>query len=1029
MKALNRLSLMAVVLAAGTGFAQESVGTVTGMVKGDGGAPVAGAVITFTSPKLLQPRVTTTGQDGTFRMPLLPPGAYTVIASKQGMVGSKAEFGLAAGQTLRQTFVMKPMVVATEIVEVVSTSTAVDKTETKTATTVTAETLQALPTGSINSYGALAVAPGVTGSTSYPQIRGAVAGQTNFTINGVGVRDSVVRQGRQYELLIDDLVEDIQVMQSPMNAKNGNTSGGLVALTTKTGGNKFEGSMRIKLNKDSWGALYPRRYGRDGVRLTSTGSNVQDDALQRNYEVAISGPIIPEHLTFTYGTKLQPQTSAQFSLTNLFTNDATGFPIAGVQANTFGATPDSNVIVKGRTQNTFNMYKLFWQVNTDHQVEFNHTINKYGPSFDTLNNPGTTVDPNADFNQYYDSKLTSLSYRGIIGSTGILTVQAGKKSSAVRFSSGPGLPISTRVWYPGAETAPDYFGHPVLNAWWEGYSPFRVWTEGTTGSLDNEIRDGHTFAANFNQSLNNHIIDVGFEQLREGYFAPESFGPTNTLYYTPGITADNRYMVWNFWASGIYQDAFVMQYLINNAYSAVAPEMRELTSSDNPTAKSTWTTNSVYVNDLWTINQHWSVMGGVRYDQWKVKDRSGDRVSSSGISPRTMVRYDVRGDNVHLLTFGYNWYRSTLSNGSMGAAIRVPGNLIVRSFWNVGNVQPYFVDKATLYQASNYKEYTYSNSDVDRDMNPNLRPDRAVETTLEYKRAFENGGFVRITAVHRQVKDLLYSQGDPTRIVLPAQFMGWNFTVTPNTFKRTLTFDPNAKREHRGLELEWEYPIYRKAGNSLVLRGNWTINRDYGREQWREGNVGDNAPRFDAQYQAMGIPFDLYNPEGEIGASIHNIFRSYLTWSLSSQRGVRNDVTLMGTFSSGAPWSAATPYRFPTGQTLGTATGLPTNFNAFIGGRGRFYNPETFSFDLQWNLSIPIVRKVVFTSYLTVNNLFNQHLPGNIFADALPATGATNYNPAVGAVYKVDSANIWRYGRTNGLVGARGVMLDLGIKF
>ncbi|WLT31967.1 carboxypeptidase-like regulatory domain-containing protein [Geothrix sp. PMB-07] len=222
MKTLQRLTALGAVLVGTSLMAQESVGTIVGVVRDAKGAPVAGARLELTGPKLIGQRGTTTNEKGEYRLPLVLPGEYFLAVRKEGFIGSKGEIRLSAGQTLRQEFEVKPIATASAEVEVVATAAAaVDKTETKTATSITADTLQSLPAVSLNSYGALQLAPGVVGNTGYPVVRGGVTGQTQFTVNGISVRDSVVRQGRQSEVVIDDLIEDITVIQSPMNAKYG----------------------------------------------------------------------------------------------------------------------------------------------------------------------------------------------------------------------------------------------------------------------------------------------------------------------------------------------------------------------------------------------------------------------------------------------------------------------------------------------------------------------------------------------------------------------------------------------------------------------------------------------------------------------------------------------------------------------------------------------------------------------------------------------------------------------------------------
>jgi len=62
-------------LAGLAGLSAQERGSITGIVKAyEGGAPVANAVVKITSDLLPAGRTYTTGRDGQFRFPSIPPG-------------------------------------------------------------------------------------------------------------------------------------------------------------------------------------------------------------------------------------------------------------------------------------------------------------------------------------------------------------------------------------------------------------------------------------------------------------------------------------------------------------------------------------------------------------------------------------------------------------------------------------------------------------------------------------------------------------------------------------------------------------------------------------------------------------------------------------------------------------------------------------------------------------------------------------------------------------------------------------------
>ena len=75
---------LALLLGAGTAFAQELTGTIYGEVTDDQGLAIPGATVTLTSPSHIQTETRVTGARGDYRVPLLSPGTYTVMVELAG---------------------------------------------------------------------------------------------------------------------------------------------------------------------------------------------------------------------------------------------------------------------------------------------------------------------------------------------------------------------------------------------------------------------------------------------------------------------------------------------------------------------------------------------------------------------------------------------------------------------------------------------------------------------------------------------------------------------------------------------------------------------------------------------------------------------------------------------------------------------------------------------------------------------------------------------------------------------------------
>lgn len=1009
MNRLKQLTALTAILAAAPMLAQESVGAITGTARDKEGKPLAGIQVAVSSPNLLGgERVTTTDATGQYRIGLLVPGDYSLRAGKEGWIGQRASFRLGGGQTLRQDVVLAKQVTEEVTVEVVGIAASVDKTDTKTSSLFSLDQLQSLPTGSLNSYGALAAAPGVVSRVngiSFPVVRGGVTGQTQFTVNGISVRDSVVRQGRQFEVVLDDLTEDIQVIQSPLNAKYGNVSGGIVNLVTKNGSNEFQGTLRVKLSKSSARSLFSSVLNRAGTANSLAGTAAQSDSLTRTYEISVTGPIIKDKLTFSYGARLAPATIGNTTLTNLVTLGLDKAPFGGISVPgfTYGATSTANVVVSGPQTTSTQQLKLFYQINTDHQVEAFYTKD----SLDFFDAQSGNLDTFATFRQTSDRPFLGINYRGVLGPAGILEVKYGKKKSAVNFSSGPGDPITQRVWNSTATT--------IGTAGTGG----TVLTNGDTAAAAPELRQAETFAANYSFFVQSHNLDVGFEVLKETSFLPPQFGPNSRQFFVPARLANGDYLVYNAVGSSQFANA-----TLRNGNSYIA----ELRTAQNPLGTGTGNnidqTRSIYVNDQWTLNSHWSFMGGLRYDNWTVKDPRGTQLDTKAVSPRLEVKWDPSGVNRDVYSFSYAHFRGTVGQGNLGGFFGFrPGGLQARRFWNQGSTTPYTVSKTTLLDPANYGlVYAFSDSYTQYAIDPSLKPEVAKEYTLNFRRSYPSGGWLRASLIYKDFDDLWYRKGINEALAVP-DFTGSGLAPTLVT-KGVLTPDPNGVRTFKSMELEWYHPLLRKGVQTVDLQGSYTLARLVGRTQWREGNVGSGPAVFYDEYARGGLNLDTWNPVGELPESVRHTLKTWVTYRVRSTSGILTEVTLLGTYFSGVPTSLTGTLNIPAAAGLVATTNTPSTVTSFYNGRGNFRSPEVYFADFQWNTTIPVSKKIKFFSYVSIFNIFNSRLTNNV---ARTADSTARAFPETDPTFA--ATTFQNFGRPNQLTGNRSVTWDLGLKF
>lgn len=229
--------------------AQESTGSLTGVVTDVTGASVPGAKVTVTGPRLPLGQETTSGENGTYNFLTLPVGTYAVTVTKEGF------------QTLRQQNVevrlgstaFNPKLAVgqvSEVVEVTDNAIALDVTSTRVATTITEENIQRLPTTSRNFSSLLTIAPGVRA-----EVKGGNAGVGGFSVDGAsgsentyfidGSEVSDVRRGSLGRTAAGpvDFFQEINVRSSGFEAEYGGATGGVINVITRSGQNAFHGSV------------------------------------------------------------------------------------------------------------------------------------------------------------------------------------------------------------------------------------------------------------------------------------------------------------------------------------------------------------------------------------------------------------------------------------------------------------------------------------------------------------------------------------------------------------------------------------------------------------------------------------------------------------------------------------------------------------------------------------------------------------------------------------------------------------------
>ena len=274
-------------------WSQATTGTIKGEVVTTDDVPIDGAIIRIESPALMGIRNASSSEVGRFRFPGLPSGPYTLTCEKEGYK-TLIRRGLVVetGRTVNLKLVMDLPEMG-ETVEIIDRRPSVDTEQTEIGDTISHDFLGELPTG--RSYQeVIQFLPGVTGGAN-PNVHGATDSSNQYYVDGVNTTDPVTNT---FSMNFNfDAIQDIQVVTGAFDAKYGQALGGIISVTTKSGGNKFEGDFYAEYTTSA---------------LQSHDRFVAEDIQEIEaveLSASLGGPIVKDHLWFFIAYDLYIQDS------------------------------------------------------------------------------------------------------------------------------------------------------------------------------------------------------------------------------------------------------------------------------------------------------------------------------------------------------------------------------------------------------------------------------------------------------------------------------------------------------------------------------------------------------------------------------------------------------------------------------------------------------------------------------------------------------------------------------------------------
>jgi len=248
-------------LAAATLSAQTFRGTILGTVTDPSGAVVAGAKVIVKNTGTGLERSTQTSGDGSYSLPELPIGTYTVTITAGGFqtfIATGVTVDVAAER--RVDAAMKTGEVSTKVEVAGELLPQVETTSAELGGTLTANTIESLPVNGRDYQKLIYLNPGVAGSPdqisdspgSYGtfSMNGSRGRSNNFLLDGTDMNDGYRNDpaineagvfGDPATILPIDAVAELRVL-SNYEAEYGRNSGAVINIVTKSGTNDWHGS-------------------------------------------------------------------------------------------------------------------------------------------------------------------------------------------------------------------------------------------------------------------------------------------------------------------------------------------------------------------------------------------------------------------------------------------------------------------------------------------------------------------------------------------------------------------------------------------------------------------------------------------------------------------------------------------------------------------------------------------------------------------------------------------------------------------
>jgi hypothetical protein len=537
--------------------AQQSVdlASVSGRVTDASGAVIRDAGVTARQTQTNVTTMTTTDQEGRFRLPYLRVGPYAITVRRDGFQDAVRTLTVSVGAAFELPITLAVSGVAANVT-VTADATILEAARTQIASTVAEPEVRSLPLNGRNFIELALLVPGVAPAnvastqlfpetSAVPGVSLSVGSQrnlsNNFIVDGLSANDDAAAlSGIAYGV---DAVEQFQVVTSGAHAELGRALGGYVNIVTKSGTNVVHGTAYTYVRDDALNAANPL------LRATLPMNQVQ-------YGGSVGGPLAADR-TFYFANGEQRRLD-QRGLTTISEASAAAIN-ARLTATGYGGPLVATGVYRNPVDTTNFLGKVDHQISGRDQLSLRYSL--YGARAENSRGAGGLSAPSAS------TTLDNLDQSFALGNT---------------FSLGARTVLETR-----AQIAHGDLQAPAADAIGPAVSIAGVAAFGTSStSPTRRVNTLYQIVNNFSHQAGAHAIRAGADVLYND----------DEITYPRAVRGAYTFASLDAFLAGAYNNAGFTQTF---GVSQVA--------QSNPNL-------GLYVQDEWKVTPRFTLNLGVRYD-------------------------------------------------------------------------------------------------------------------------------------------------------------------------------------------------------------------------------------------------------------------------------------------------------------------------------------------------------------------------------------------------------------------------------